>query len=195
MRIVLKEVKRLEHILNETLSFSREPAAPKSHQDVNRIIEETLSILEGELTERGIAVRKKLSLALPLLLSDPQQIKQVFLNLFLNAAQAIGQKGVLSVKTSKVKQPYGKFIQIEVTDTGGGIHQESLDNIFNPFFTTKQNGTGLGLAITHKIIRQYGGDIEVINRPGIGATFLVRFPIAESKPSRSRKAGKKPSLH
>jgi two-component system sensor histidine kinase HydH len=195
MRIVLKEVKRLEHILNETLSFSREPAAPMNHQDVNRIIEETLSILEGELTERGIAVRKKLSLALPLLLSDPQQIKQIFLNLFLNASQAIGQKGVLSVKTSKVKQPYGKFIQIEVTDTGGGIHQENLDNIFNPFFTTKQNGTGLGLAITHKIIRQYGGDIEVINRPGVGATFLVRFPIAESKPSRSRKTGKKPSLH
>jgi signal transduction histidine kinase len=81
---------------------------------------------------------------------------------------------------------------MEVTDTGGGIDRESLDNIFNPFFTTKQSGTGLGLAITHKIIRQYGGDIEVINRPGIGATFLVRFPIVESKSPRKRK--KKPSL-
>ncbi len=192
MRIVLKEVKRLEHILNETLSFSRESVTSMSPQDINRIIEETLSILEGELTDRQITVKKKLSGTLPPLLSDPQQIKQVFLNLFLNAVQAIGQKGVLSVKTSKGKQQQREFIQMEVTDTGGGIDRESLDNIFNPFFTTKQSGTGLGLAITHKIIRQYGGDIEVINRPGIGATFLVRFPIVESKSPRKRK--KKPSL-
>lgn len=193
MRIVLKEVKRLEHILNETLSFSRESVTSMTYQDINRIIEETLSILEGELMDRGITVKKKLSATLPPLLSDPQQIKQIFLNLFLNATQAIGQKGVLSVETSKGKQQQGKFIQIAVTDTGGGIDRESLDNIFNPFFTTKQSGTGLGLAITHKIIRQYAGDIEVINRPGVGATFLVRFPVVESKPRIKKR--KKPSLN
>jgi two-component system sensor histidine kinase HydH len=187
MRIVLKEVKRLEHILNETLSFSRESVAAMSPQDINRIIEETLSIVEGDFTDRQITAKKKLSVALPPFLCDPQQIKQVFLNLFLNAAQAIGQKGVVSVKTSKQKLPQGNFIRIEVTDTGGGIDQESLDNIFNPFFTTKQSGTGLGLAITHKIIRQYGGAIEVINHPGIGATFLVRFPIAKSRSPRTAK--------
>ena len=164
-----------------------------TYQDINRIIEETLSILEGELMDRGITVKKKLSATLPPLLSDPQQIKQIFLNLFLNATQAIGQKGVLSVETSKGKQQQGKFIQIAVTDTGGGIDRESLDNIFNPFFTTKQSGTGLGLAITHKIIRQYAGDIEVINRPGVGATFLVRFPVVESKPRIKKR--KKPSLN
>jgi len=66
-----------------------------------------------------------------------------------------------------------------VGDTGGGIPQKNLENIFNPFFTTKQEGTGLGLAITHKIITRYGGEIEVINHPGVGATFVVRFPLPE----------------
>jgi signal transduction histidine kinase len=93
--------------------------------------------------------------------------------------QAIGKEGNLAVKTSCREQGERKVIQVEVSDTGGGIPLEVLDNIFNPFFTTKQDGTGLGLAIAHKIVTQHRGEIEVVNHPGVGVTFLIRFPLSE----------------
>jgi signal transduction histidine kinase len=177
MRIVLKEVLRLENVLNQTLVYSRELPLPSEAQNVNRIIEESLSVLEGEFQEKNVSVVKDLDPALPPLASDPQQMKQIFLNLFVNALQAMGSNGQLSVRTWSQKTGEKRYVQIEVGDTGGGIPQEDLENIFNPFFTTKQEGTGLGLAITHKIITRYGGEIEVINRPGVGATFVLRFPL------------------
>jgi signal transduction histidine kinase len=176
MRILIKEVNRLEDILNKTLAFSKEASIPSSNHDLNRIIEDTLFILDGEFQERNIHVTRELAPNLSPLFIDPQQIKQVFLNLFVNAMQAMERDGNLRVKTSVQRQGESDFIQVEVADTGGGIRLEILDNIFNPFFTTKQEGTGLGLAIAHKIITQHRGEIEVINHPGVGATFLIRFP-------------------
>jgi signal transduction histidine kinase len=179
MRILIKEVKRLEAILNETLAFSKEPSTALGYHDLNRIIEDTLFILEGEFQERNISVTKELAKKLRPLFSDPQQIKQVFLNLFVNAIQAMGKGGTLVVKTSIQRRDERAVMQVEVSDTGGGIRLEILDNIFNPFFTTKHDGTGLGLAIAHKIITQHQGEIEVINHPGVGATFLIRFSLPE----------------
>jgi two-component system sensor histidine kinase HydH len=177
MRIVLKEVNRLENILNQTLAYGKEIPQPTSAQDINQIIEDSLSLLEDEMKERNISIRKELEPQLPPLASDHQQMKQIFLNLFVNAIQAMESNGRLSVKTLRAKEGVKEFLRIEVEDTGGGIPQKSLENIFNPFFTTKHNGTGLGLAITHKIITRYGGEIEVINNPGAGALFVVRFPL------------------
>jgi signal transduction histidine kinase len=176
MRILIKEVNRLENILNKTLAFSKQASLPSGTHDLNRIIEDTLSILDGEFQERNIHVTKELAPNLAPLFIDPQQMKQVFLNLFVNAIQAMERDGNLRVKTSLQRQGESDAIQVEVADTGGGIPLEILDNIFNPFFTTKQEGTGLGLAIAHKIITQHRGEIEVINHPGVGATFLIRFP-------------------
>jgi len=181
MRIVLKEVNRLENILNQTLAYSKEIPLPSRAQQINRIIEDSLSILEGEIKDRNISVSKELDPNLPPLASDPEQIKQIFLNLFLNAIQAMGKNGQLSVKTFLARPRKRDILQIEVADTGGGIPQEDLENIFNPFFTTKHDGTGLGLAITHKIITRYGGEIEVVNHPGAGATFVIRFPLPGQK--------------
>ena len=180
MRIVLKEVNRLENVLNQTLVFSRDLPLPSAHQDMNRVLEDSLSILEGEFQESHITVNRHLASNLPALAGDPQQLKQVFLNLFVNAIQAMGSGGQLSVKTCLAPKEEKTWLQVEVEDTGGGIPQENLENIFNPFFTTKQEGTGLGLAITHKIVTRHGGEIEVINRPGQGATFIIRFPLAKS---------------
>jgi signal transduction histidine kinase len=181
MRIVLKEVNRLENVLNQTLAFSKDLPMPSGPQNVNRIIEDSLSVLNGEFQERNIHVAKELAPHLPELVSDPQQMKQIFLNLFVNAIQAMGSNGRLSVKTSLSKEKGTPILQIEVGDTGGGIAQENLENIFNPFFTTKHDGTGLGLAITHKIITRYGGEIDVINRPGAGVTFVIRFPLPKNR--------------
>ncbi|MBU1206743.1 MAG: GAF domain-containing protein [Proteobacteria bacterium] len=179
IRIILKEVKRLESTLNATLAYSKEPSIPTGHYELNRILEDTLFILDSEFHDRNIRVTKNLAPNLPPLFSDPQQLNQVFLNLLVNAMQAIGKEGNLVVKTSCREQGERKFIQVEVSDTGGGIPLEVLDNIFNPFFTTKQDGTGLGLAIAHKIVTQHQGEIEVVNHPGVGATFLIRFPLSE----------------
>ncbi len=178
IRIILKEVKKLENILNETLTYSKEPPLPSGHHSINRILEETLSALESEFQDRKIRVTKTLDPLLPPLLCDPQQLNQVFSNLLMNAIQAIGQEGNIIVKTSGQEQGERKSIQVEVADNGGGIPADVLDNIFNPFFTTKQDGTGLGLAIAHKIVTQHRGEIEVINHPGSGATFLIRFPLS-----------------
>jgi len=179
VRIIFKEVKRLENILNSTLIYSREVALPFRPCEVNRLLEETLSILESELSERNIMVRREFSPHLPPILGDPPQLKQVFLNLLVNSLQAIDRDGEIGVKTCLREEKKGRVVEVEVRDTGGGIPAEILENIFNPFFTTKQEGTGLGLAIAHKIINQHKGKIEVINQPGIGATFLVRLPLPE----------------
>ena len=179
IRIILKEVKRLEAILNATLDYSKEPPLPSGRYEINRILEDILSTLESEFHDRNIRVTKTLDPQLPPLLCEPQQLNQVFFNLLMNAIQAIGQDGNLLLKTSIQEQGERKSIQVEVGDSGGGIPLQVLDNIFNPFFTTKQDGTGLGLAIAHKIVTQHRGEIEVVNHPGVGATFLIRFPLAE----------------
>jgi two-component system, NtrC family, sensor histidine kinase HydH len=177
MSIVLKEVKRLERILDETLSFSKDSAPPSDFHGLNRLLEDTLSTLENEFQERNILVVRELALDLPSFFCDPQQIKQVFINLLFNAMQAIGQNGRLTLQSSRHMEGEKEFIQVKVTDTGGGIHADVLDNIFNPFFTTKFEGTGLGLSIAHKIITKHRGTIHVINDPGVGATFLIQFPV------------------
>ena len=178
MSIVLKEVKRLERILDETLSYSKDAASPSDFHDLNRLLEETLLTMDNEFRERHILVVKDFRPDLPSLFCEPRQIKQVFINLFFNAMQAMGEAGRLTVKTSRERQGEKDFIQAAVTDTGGGIQADILDNIFNPFFTTKFEGTGLGLSIVHKIIVKHKGTIHVINDPGVGATFLIQFPIA-----------------
>ncbi len=185
LRIVLKEVKRLENILNETLAFCKDSTITSGPHHLNRIIEETLSVLDGEFQDKRISVTRELAGNLPPVLGDPQQIKQVFLNLFVNAVQAMGHNGTLTVKSSFLSRGERDFVQVGVYDTGGGIKREILDNIFNPFFTTKQDGTGLGLAITHKIVTQHRGELEVINHPGVGATFLVRFPCLNDTAARA----------
>ena len=123
---------------------------------------------------------KQFATNLPPLFCDPQQLKQVFLNLLVNAVQAMGKDGFLVIKSSFQQLGERGVLQVEVSDTGGGIPLEILDNIFNPFFSTKQEGTGLGLAIAHKIITQHQGEIEIVNHPGVGATFLIRFPMPDS---------------
>lgn len=178
-RIILKEVGRLENILNSTLAYSREVSFPFQSCELNRLIEEALALLEEEISERNIILHRDFSSHIPPLLCDPPQLKQVFLNLLVNSIQAIGHDGELTVKTCLKEEKKRRLAQVEVRDTGGGIPPEILENIFNPFFTTKQEGTGLGLAIAHKIISQHKGKIEVINQPGIGATFLVQLPLSE----------------
>lgn len=174
---IIKEVGRLEGILNDILYFSKATKVVLEKFDLNRIIEETLTGMEDELRSQGIEVEKSLDGNLPEISCDYQEIKQVFINLITNAKDAMGGGGRLTVKTSSFSQEDRDYIGIEIRDSGGGIPSEILHNIFNPFFTTKGWGTGLGLAICHRIVDGHGGVIEVNNDPGRGVTFTVKLPV------------------
>lgn len=175
--IMVKEVERLERLLTDVLFLSKQSAATFKSQNINKIIDSILLQLRDELKAKDVELIKDLTEYLPNMHCDSQQLKQVFLNLFTNAVQAMQEGGTLTIATYLVTEDEAPYVTISVTDTGGGIPETSLPNIFNPFFTTKDTGTGLGLSITHRIVAHHHGEIEVINRPGEGATFIVKLPI------------------
>jgi signal transduction histidine kinase len=174
---MIKEVGRLEGILNDILHFSKATNVVFEKFDVNRIIEETLTGMEDELKSQGIEVKKSLDRNVMDIPCDFQEIKQVFINLLTNARDAMEGGGRLTVKTFACSQEDRNYIGIEIKDRGGGIPSNVLHNIFNPFFTTKGRGTGLGLAICHRIVDAHRGVIEVNNNQGRGVTFTVKLPV------------------
>jgi signal transduction histidine kinase len=158
---------------------------PKLHEeDIKEIIMSCLHFIEIQASQKSITIAKDLAENLPRMLVDRQQIKQVLMNLFLNAMDAItNAPGRVTVKAHCLTRPTGDlWVQIEVTDTGSGISADNLDHIFDPFFTTKhesleREGTGLGLVIVHQIIQEHGGNVEVESQVGQGTTFFVNLPV------------------
>jgi hypothetical protein len=144
--------------------------------NLNRVIQETLSLLEHQLQKSGIEVRTELEPDLPPIHGNTGKLQQVFLNLFLNARDAMVSGGKLEVRTWSE----AAGARIEVADSGHGIAPEHLHRVYDPFFTTKgaRKGTGLGLSVTYGIIQEHGGSIEVANRRGGGARFRIELPFA-----------------
>ncbi|MCB2191412.1 MAG: GAF domain-containing protein [Deltaproteobacteria bacterium] len=178
--VIIEEVSRLERTLNEMLDFSSDARGHFEEHDLNQIIEQSLDLLERELVDNNVEVKLELGKGLPPVYCDDRQIKHVFLNLILNAVQAMGpDHGRLTMRTFSVMREGKQFVAGEVSDTGGGIPMEVVHNIFNPFFTTKDAGSGLGLSIVHKIVTRHFGQVEVHNRGDEGASFLVTLPAAE----------------
>ncbi len=178
--VIIDEVTRLEKTLNEMLDFSSDARSHFEEHDLNAIIEQSLELIRRELAENNVEVIEEFGKDLPPIYCDDRQIKHVFLNLFLNAIQAMGpNNGKLTVRTFSVVREGKQFVAGEVSDTGGGISMDIVHNIFNPFFTTKDEGSGLGLSIVHKIVTRHYGQVEVHNRGEEGASFLVTLPAAE----------------
>src|SRR5512143_954542 len=176
-RIILKEVERLERIINETLYFSREMAPTFCVANLNNESREAVLMFREELEEARITTVIDLSPDLPLISADPDQLRQVLWNLVSNAIQAMGGTGTLTVATRTALPEEGTGGVFQVSDTGGGISHDVVHNIFNPFFTTKAKGTGLGLAIVHAIVEKHGGTIHLDNREGVGVTFSIFLPL------------------
>ena len=176
-QIILKEVQRLERIVNETLYFSREMVPAFRIVNLNVEIREVLSMFREELEEASISSMVDLSPDLPSISADPDQIRQVVWNLVSNAIQAVGGSGILTVATHLSDPAEGIGVVLEVSDTGGGIPHDVVHNIFNPFFTTKAKGTGLGLPIVHAIVEKHGGTIHLDNREGAGVAFSIFLPL------------------
>jgi signal transduction histidine kinase len=176
---IAKQTFRASEIVNSLLNFSRTSPTEFTEVDLNRVIRDTLSLLEHQFDKGGIRVELALEENLPAIKGNYGKLQQVFLNLFLNARDAMEDGGVLRVRTSSSN---GSAL-VDVADTGKGIPREALSRIYDPFFTTKaaKKGTGLGLSVTYGIVREHGGTIEVESLPGAGTCFHLDFP-AVGKP-------------
>jgi len=172
LQIARKETERVSHIIRQMLGFARS-SGEVDWVDVNQVLEETLVLLEKKLKQSHIDLEVKFDQFLPPIRARADQLRQVFLNLIINAQQAIQGEGRISIATSRYEQALQPSIYIQVTDTGVGIAEDDLTRIFEPFFSTGKKGTGLGLWVTQDIVRQHGGRIEVNSEAGKGATFLI----------------------
>ncbi len=182
-------VQRADAVIKGLLDFSRSEQLSLSQFDMNSVIEESLLLVKHELTRNHISLEKHLAEPLPQVELDRNKIKQVFINVFMNAIQAMGNNGALAVKTF-IRRPAvadntsqtsaGGNIVVEIEDTGTGIPDDKLDKLFDPFFTTKPvgTGTGLGLSVSRNIIELHRATIKIGNRKGIrGASVTISFPI------------------
>lgn len=182
--VVAEDVQRIERLIQEILDYARYMEPRFAEEDLNEIIGSCLYFIEVKADSKGIAIEKDLATDLPPVFVDRQQLKQVLLNLFLNAMDAMeAEGGRLTVKTHRLTKPTSDaWVQIDVTDTGGGIPADSVEHIFDPFYTTKHEsgeraGTGLGLTIVHEIVHEHHGTIEVDSTVGAGTTFVVTLPV------------------
>jgi len=178
-RTIVKEVERVENILSNVLTYTKEEAICLKMLDLREVIEESLSMISEGLRNGGIQLIKSFSDQIPPVKGDYYQLKQAFFNLVSNAYESMRGEGKLSIRIHPRMKNGTSFVGVEVEDTGGGIDPEALHHIFNPFYTTKDNRLGLGLPIIHKIVTSHQGQIEVNNHPGIGATFILTFPAQE----------------
>jgi len=177
LKLASSELDRISTLVTELLSFAR-PAKPHFRKrDIRQVLEEVLYLIQVEATKRDIAFETNLQ-ETPQTTLDEDQMKQVFLNIFLNAMEAISAHGRISVTSRGIQKNGMQYIQVEIADTGKGIPKKILESIFDPFFTTKEKGAGLGLAISHQIVEDHHGTIEVESKPKKGTTFLVNIPSA-----------------
>jgi signal transduction histidine kinase len=182
MEIIVEEANRLNNVVTRFLDYARAEKVEREGQgrlDVNAIVRRTVQLLQQPEEHKNVDIRVRTDDALPQVSGDPEAFLQVFLNLGLNALQAMPDGGTLEILTTRRRRSrlgYGQFAEIRFRDTGVGIPRDKLKKLFIPFYTTKQKGTGLGLAISQRIVSQHGGTIEVRSNLGQGSTFSVFLP-------------------
>jgi two-component system NtrC family sensor kinase len=174
---ILRDAKRCRDTVKELLEFTRQTRHLMRPHDINKALTRTLFLLESQTLFHNIDIVKDLNASLPLILVDIQQLYHLFMNIILNAAQAMEGKGILTVKSFLDQNE--EQVSIEISDTGPGISEENLPHIFEPFFTTKEEGkgTGLGLSLVYRIVENHGGRIRAESSPGKGTTFTIELPI------------------
>jgi len=177
LEIIIHETLRCRTIIQDLLEFSRDKEPQRKSASINDVIEKALRILDNEFRLRHISVEKHLSRDIPDNLVDVNQMEQVFVNLLLNAIEAIQEKGRITIRIDM--DPAHKYVKVEISDTGCGISPENMSNIFEPFFSTKAKGTGLGLAVSYGIVRNHQGDIKVSSQPGRDTCFTIEIPLGE----------------
>ncbi len=171
--IVPRQIDRINNLVEKLLRFGQSKGLAMNRVDLNRVIGEVLGLLENQCRKKGIKVVEEMR-KVPEIEGDSEQLSQVFMNLFLNAIQAMPQGGTLFIKSSVQSLNY---VCLEVSDTGVGIPSDKLDKIFDPFFSSKEGGTGMGLAVAYRIVKEHGGEINVESEVGKGTEFRIWLPI------------------
>jgi len=175
--VARSEIDRLDSIVQQFLGAIRPASLELGLENLNTLIKETVEFLRNEIADRDIVVDLNLRKDLPLAEVDRTQIKQAFFNIIKNAAQAMRPGGLLKVESALEEQ----FIKLTFKDTGGGISSEHMSKIFNPYFTTKKGGSGLGLLIVRRIVREHGGEIDLVSHDGEGLEFTIRLPVRDQR--------------
>jgi PAS domain S-box-containing protein len=178
LEVAKGEINRLDYIITQFLGAIRPAPLQIKMASLNDVVEKTLKLLRPEIENRGVTVKPKLLRDLTVTPVDATQLQQVLVNLIKNAMQAMTTGGLLTLQTGEDSDG----VWVSVTDTGGGIPQEQINRIFEPFYTTKKKGTGLGLMIVQRIIRAHNGRIEVESNAARGTTFKIWLPSHEHKP-------------
>ena len=175
--VAKEEISRLDTIIRQFLGAIRPARLERRLENVNHLVEESVRFLNAETTDRNIIVETELRSDLPLLELDRTQIKQAFFNVIRNAFQAMKSGGILRVRTDMDD----RFVSIKFADTGGGIPEAEMSKIFEPYFTTKAAGSGLGLLIVRRIVREHGGEIELLNDSGKGLAITMKLPLSDQR--------------
>jgi len=185
---IVKAALHAREIIKKLMFFSRQTPPRETLVNLNRLIEDGIYLFESRCAKNGITVTKKLHRNLPAIKADLSQLQQVFTNLIVNALQAMPEEGALSIETSFDED----HAYLVVQDTGIGMTQKTLKQIFLPFFTTKdiRQGTGLGLSVVHGIVKSHGGSIDVESSIGHGACFRIKFPLRRLSPEEKHESKK-----
>jgi signal transduction histidine kinase len=175
LETISSEALRCRKIVASLLDFARQKTPKKESKDINKIIEETVMLINKQAAFKDIRLEKHLEKGIPRIQVDKDQVQQALINLAINAIEATESGGRVAFSSRFI--PKGRVVEIAVSDTGSGIAPDVLDKIVDPFFTTKETGSGLGLSITHGILEQHGGTLDVMTELGEGACFFLRFPV------------------
>ncbi len=188
LTIIIDQTKRISVLMRQLLDFARPKILSLQPVDINSVITSVLEFVHLQFSKNGIDIETVLENDLSKVYGDPALLYQVFLNVFINAFQAMNKNGKLRVKTS-MENESGKNVAITITDTGEGIPPENLEKLFTPFFTTKDpgKGTGLGLAVTYRIIQEHSGTINIDSEVGKGTVVTIRFNAFNHEPKNEPK--------
>jgi signal transduction histidine kinase len=167
-------IKSLDNLLSNMLLFASSPEARLKSADIRKVVEDSLLLAKGH-EKRGVSVKAEFC-GVTTIMADSGLLRQLFLNLIINAIDAMDEGGVLKVRT-RIVEDTRSYMEIKVSDTGRGIGKEHIDRVFDPFFSTKDRGTGLGLAIVSAVVNAHSGFIDVASSPGEGTTFTIGLPI------------------
>jgi len=176
--VITSELQRIESIITEFLVLAKPQAIQFRQNDITKIMKDTIDLLGAQATMHNVQITAKYSESLPLIYCEPNQLKQVFINILKNAIEVMPKGGIIDVKIERLCE---EFIRISIRDQGCGIPEDKIKKLGEPFYTTKERGTGLGLMVSFKIIEEHRGKIEVESEVGVGTTFYITLPIKIEK--------------
>jgi len=178
--LVRRELKRIDGLATQMLRMAAPRPASQSSVNLHELLDLTLRLMEHQIHDRSVTVRRDYRAVTPVVVGDESRLQQALLNLLLNAVEAMGPGGELTVRTEAADVN----LKVSICDTGAGIAAENFGQIFDTFFTTKKHGTGLGLAITRRLVEEHHGVIEVRSEVGRGSTFCITLPLGEAREIR-----------